>query len=403
MIEIVVTFVINAVIQATLIGAIAIALSRTLRRAPARLRFNFVAIAIVIASLAPLASLRRSSAPATQVTMPVPPVKNSVAQIVTMAYLAGLALAVARLSRAAIRARRLIANSRVLQGNVRISDDVLSPATVGSFVLIPASLVENGLLDAAIAHEMAHVRRHDFAINALLEVISLPLYFHPAAFLLRRELADLREIACDAEAAQRTSVRHYASALIQLASLAARQQALAVGMAGTSIERRIRALRAPRSCRRMSWIAAGVTLVLPFALFVACSRVSVSPAASLCGVWRLVPQASDFHEIQPRKYDEFTQWIAQGPHQVAVRQHRVANGRALDVSWAVTTDGAWRPIRGVSGTRGRATWQGGRLTLTMAGPGNHREEAVAFVRGDQLTIQGKTNRGRYTAVFQRED
>ena len=407
MTEIVVTFVINAAIQATLVAAIAIALSRMLRRAPARWRFNFVAIAIVIASTAPLVSLWPSSATLTRVApRAVPPVKSSVAQIATIAYLAGLGLAATRLGRSAVRSRRLITNSRALRDNVRVSDDITSPATVGSFVLIPSSLAGSDLLDAALAHEMAHVRRHDFTTNALLEVIALPLYFHPAAMFLRRELAELREIACDAEAARQTSSRDYMSALVNLASLAARRQQLAVGMAGTSIERRLTALRAPLPCRHASWIAAGVTFLMPFALFIACSRVSVSPAVaheSLCGVWKLVPQSSDFHEMQPSRFDDYTQWIAQGPRQVAVRQHRVANGRFEDHAWAVTTDGAWQPVRGIPGARGKATWRDGRLTLSLAGPGDHREEAVAFVRGDRLICEGKTNRGRFTAVFQREN
>jgi beta-lactamase regulating signal transducer with metallopeptidase domain len=407
MIEIVVTFVVNAAIQATLVAVVAIALSRMLRHAPARLRFNLLAFALIVASAAPLATLWPSQAP---LTMPashgVPPLKSSVAQIVTIAYLAGLGLAAARLARSAMRARRLVTNSRALQGAVRVSDDIQSPATVGSCVLIPASLTDSELLDAALAHEMAHVRRHDFTINALLEVIALPLYFHPGSIFLRRELAELREIACDDEAALRTSGQSYASALVHLASLAARRQHLAVGIAGTSIERRIEALRSPRPSRLASSMAAGVTLLLPFALLFACSRLAVSAAVAhenLCGVWKLVPQASDFHAMQPSRFDDYTQWIAQGPRQVAVRQHRVANGRAEDHTWSVTTDGAWRPMAGVPGARGKATWRDGRLTLTMAGPGDHREQAVAFVRGDRLICEGTTNRGRFTAVFQREN
>jgi hypothetical protein len=253
---------------------------------------------------------------------------------------------------------------------------------------------------------MAHVRRHDFTINAMLEMVALPLYFHPAVMFLRRELAELREIACDEEAARRTSGRQYASALVHLASLAARRQQLAVGMAGTSIERRIEALRAPLPSRPARRIAVAITFLLPFALLFACARVSVSPAVaheSLCGVWKLVPQASDFRAVQPSSFDDYTQWIAQGPRQVAVRQHRVSNGRVEDFKWSVITDGAWRPLRGYPGARGKATWGDGRLTLTMAGPGDHREQAVAYVRGDRLVCEGTTNRGRFTAVFQRED
>jgi beta-lactamase regulating signal transducer with metallopeptidase domain len=119
-------------------------------------------------------------------------------------------LAAVRLLVAGGRTRRLLARSRPFAEGVRISDDVASPVTIGKTILLPRSLAGSELLPAAMAHERAHVRRHDFAWNALLQIAALPLWFHPIAALLRRAIAELRELACDEEAARQSSPRAYA-------------------------------------------------------------------------------------------------------------------------------------------------------------------------------------------------
>ena len=53
------------------------------------------------------------------------------------------------------------------------------------------------VLTTAIGHEMAHVARHDFALNLLYELLYLAVSFHPAAWIIRREIERTREMACD--------------------------------------------------------------------------------------------------------------------------------------------------------------------------------------------------------------
>jgi hypothetical protein len=105
----------------------------------------------------------------------------------------------------------------------------------------------------------------------------------------------------------------------------------------------------------------------------------------------------------PHGYDAYTQSIAQDAHGISVRQHRVANGQSQDQAWHVVTDGEWRSVEGIPSSAGRATWQEGRLTLCMKGPGKHEETAVAWVSGNRLICDGSTERGHFHAVFQRED
>jgi beta-lactamase regulating signal transducer with metallopeptidase domain len=425
--ESVVTFVINAAWQTTVIALVGIGVSRLLRRAPAHLRFRLVALTLVAAAAAPMMTIvprgktflsrvvsvtSGSQAKGVVSTQPAPipaarpAINRGSAEVIAIIYLAGALLAIARLLLAGHRTRRLLARSHPFGDNVRVSDDVTSPVTVGTTILLPRSLAGSDLLPAALAHERAHVRRRDFAVNALLQLVALPLWFHPVALLLRRELAELRELACDEEAAGQSSPRAYAAALVRIASMTARGD-FALGMATTSIERRVALLRQPPMHSRVAAVLTIVaTLAVPAALFAACSRTSIAPAiarTTLTGRWTLVQSQSDFRMMLPSAYDAYTQSIAQDGRAISVRQHRVANGRAEDQAWRVVTDGKWRAVDGIAGTKGRATWRDGRLSLCLKGPGAHSETAEAWISGGRLICDGDTDRGHFHAVFQRED
>ena len=77
------------------------------------------------------------------------------------------------------------------------SSRIYGPITVGikrKLVLLPRDML-NALADTelrtAIAHEFAHMRRHDFLKNLLYELISLPVRFHPALTLTRNRRGQL--------------------------------------------------------------------------------------------------------------------------------------------------------------------------------------------------------------------
>lgn len=235
--EAVVTFIVNAAWQSAAIASIGIGVARLLRRAPARLRFVLVALMLIAAIAAPITTLfpRHQTATTRAVATPAstiatvavqhepvaamrPALNRRAAEIVAITYLAGLLLAAVRLLVAAWRTQSLLKNSQPFANGIRVSDDLVSPVTIGATILIPRSLVASDLLSAAIAHERAHVRRRDFAANAFLQLAALPLWFHPAALFLRREIAELRELACDEEAAGQSSPRTYAAALVRIAS-----------------------------------------------------------------------------------------------------------------------------------------------------------------------------------------
>jgi beta-lactamase regulating signal transducer with metallopeptidase domain len=422
--EAVVTFVANAAWQTTVIALAGIVIARLLRRAPAHLRFRLVALTLVASVAAPVMTIiprvqsslprvAQAAAPLRDIVLTPhaavmasqPIVNRSAAGAIAVIYLAGALLAAFRLLQAARRTRRLLAGSHPFADGVRISDDITSPVTIGRTILIPRSLEGSELLPAALAHERTHVRRRDFAVNALLQLIALPLWFHPIAALLRREIAELRELACDEEAARQSSPRAYAAALIRIASMSAHGD-FALGMASTSIERRVATLRQPRAHSRVNTVLAILAIaIIPFGLFAACTRTSITPAIArpaLSGKWTIVPSESNFGANVPPGYQTFKQTIVQDARGISVQQHRVANGRAEEHDWHIDTDGRWHAMD-IKGAIGMGTWQQGRLKLHMNGPGTHEEAAEVWVSGNRLICDGGTDRGHFHVVFQRED
>ncbi len=67
-------------------------------------------------------------------------------------------------------------------------------------ILLPASLLTNlpaSQLEAIIAHELAHVRRHDFLLNFMQTIIETLFFYHPAIWWLSNRVRIERENCCD--------------------------------------------------------------------------------------------------------------------------------------------------------------------------------------------------------------
>jgi TonB family protein len=96
---------------------------------------------------------------------------------------------------------------------------------------------------AALAHECAHIRRRDFAKNLIYECVAAAVAYHPTCWLMRRRIAETRELVCDEMAAGAAGDRpEYAASLLRLArSMAVPSQASqAIGVFdGNILEERI--------------------------------------------------------------------------------------------------------------------------------------------------------------------
>ena len=99
---------------------------------------------------------------------------------------------------------RLVARLRVRMP-VKLVESALVevPTVIGwlkPMILLPAAALV-GLdpreLEALLAHELAHIRRHDYLINLLQTAIETLLFYHPAVWWLSRRIREERELCCD--------------------------------------------------------------------------------------------------------------------------------------------------------------------------------------------------------------
>jgi beta-lactamase regulating signal transducer with metallopeptidase domain len=115
-------------------------------------------------------------------------------------------------------------------------------------ILTPMSALAGlpaGHLEALLAHELAHIRRHDFLVNLLQNVVEALLFYHPAIWWVSKQIRIERELCCDDLAvASSGDVLTYTRALAELES-ARPSHAGAVAANGGSLANRIRRLLSP--------------------------------------------------------------------------------------------------------------------------------------------------------------
>jgi TonB family protein len=190
---------------------------------------------------------------------------------------------------------RCASHFEVHNAQLSISSEIPGPITIGIFkrlLILPATWLESlpsEDLDAAIAHEFAHMRRHDFAKNLAYQIVSLPIAWHPIVWLMRSRIAETREILCDALAAQAVAGKQqYARSLLRLASGFAHQiqrpATHAIGIFDThNFERRIMKLTQPtlelRGIKRVTALAACALLGFATAASALALRVNVALSA----------------------------------------------------------------------------------------------------------------------------
>jgi TonB family protein len=110
------------------------------------------------------------------------------------------------------------------------------PSVVGwirPVILLPASALA-GLtpeqLEAVLAHEMAHIRRHDYLVNVLQSLVETVLFYHPAVWWVSARIRHERELCCDDLAVRSCGDPVcYARALTRLERLRAAGPTLALG------------------------------------------------------------------------------------------------------------------------------------------------------------------------------
>ena len=118
-------------------------------------------------------------------------------------------------------------------------------------VLLPAAALA-GLspeqLQAILAHELAHVRRHDYLVNLLQSMVETLLFYHPATWWVSAQVRAEREHCCDDLAVEVCGDRLvYVSALAELTTIASHRGFALAATDGSLVGRVRRILGRPRS------------------------------------------------------------------------------------------------------------------------------------------------------------
>ncbi len=164
---------------------------------------------------------------------------------------------------------------------LRVVDNLPSPLTAGwlrPLVLVPASLVSgmpHELLDALLAHEMAHVKRLDYLVNLGQNVVEILLFYHPAVWWISGRIrAEREQIADDIAACHTGEPRTLARALSELEKMQFAHQHLAMAATGGDLVSRVRRLVRPDT-QALNWKAA----IPVFGLVAACLSLYVQAAS----------------------------------------------------------------------------------------------------------------------------
>ena len=287
------TFLVNALWQVPVVAGATFAACRIMANAPARWRHVVCVAGLIAAVLLPVAGTQRlavdrptmpvvqqveapsDAAPAANRTIAAPatprsvPVPQSAAAAATWAVGLFLLYGLARLAgpargpsasagprrRTRTRAPSGTAAARAWIGTaeLRWSRAVEGPVAAGRMVILPEAMSDAPpeILEAAMAHEAAHLARRDFAGAIVCQLVALPISFHPATAWLLRQIARTREEACDELVTARLVEREvYARSLVRIAATISGlgQPGYTLGVLdGDHLEERIRRLVTPRA------------------------------------------------------------------------------------------------------------------------------------------------------------
>ncbi len=213
--------------------------------------------------------------------------------LVVSGWLAGVIVLLIRMAGGLWRVRRLQASALALAPSrwqaagervaarlglprvVRIVESALveTPTAIGwlkPVILLPIAALANltpSQIEAILAHELIHIRRHDYVLNVVQTLAETLLFYHPGVWWLSSQVRTEREHCCDdAAVAMCGDPVDYVTALAELEAYRSSGTTLALAATGGALTARVRRLLLPpigTEPRPVSWVVtAAVTLLL---------------------------------------------------------------------------------------------------------------------------------------------
>jgi beta-lactamase regulating signal transducer with metallopeptidase domain len=152
------------------------------------------------------------------------------------------------------------------------STQVQVPLALGwlrAAILVPASAISGmppAQLEALLAHELSHIRRHDYLVNLLQTAVETVLFYHPAVWWVSHQIRVEREHCCDDLAVLALGDRlTYARALTALETLRNVPAPLALAGSGGHLLARIRrilGLPPERTATAPAWLGGTIMITL---------------------------------------------------------------------------------------------------------------------------------------------
>ena len=237
-------------------------------------------------------------------------------------YIAGAGALLLRLCAGLAMSRQLLRRSRATgrtegDSEIRESDEIAAPVTLGiadSTIVLPADWREwdDAKLNAVLAHERSHIRRHDPAVQLLSSIHRALIWHSPLSWLLHRRIVRVAEEASDDAAVAATRDRaSYAEFLLDFMQRGVRSanwQGVAMARYGRADERIHRILDGTALSGGVTRASVVAILLLgsPLAYLAAAAYPQAQAAAA--------PQA----EIAPRA--AMAPWAAMAPRATPAAQ-----------------------------------------------------------------------------------
>jgi beta-lactamase regulating signal transducer with metallopeptidase domain len=160
--------------------------------------------------------------------------------------------------------------------------------------------------DAVLAHEMAHIARHDWVMLILARLAVACFWFNPLVWLLERSLIEAAEEAADARALATIEPEAYAQTLLSCARQVGMPRLPATAIADKSLGRRVKAILGrrlrvgtpdPRLVRAAmalcALVAAPIAALKPVVATIYAPARAPAPAIAPAAVAPAAPEAPD--------------------------------------------------------------------------------------------------------------